>query len=295
MAEDADPIAREFATLGVQARVHVRDVDDDSAEVALDADEPVVLASTFKVLLALEYARQAVAGQLDPTERVRVDAADRLGGVGTAGCQDEVDISWRDLAMFAMSLSDNTAADLLLRRVGLDSVQILAAQLGLAATRISGGPRQQVESMFADLGAADEAEFAAVFPTLGTEQLARLTVLDPLRTIAAATPRDMTRLLSLIWRDEAGPAAACAQVRQLMSWQVSWYRLAAGFGDEVTVAAKSGTVLGVRNEIGVASYPDGRRYALAVFARDAWGARRPDVDAAIGRAARHAVDRLRAG
>jgi beta-lactamase class A len=286
--------AAEFAAVEVTGRVHVRDVDDGAIEVGLGADEPVVLASVFKVLLIVEYARQVVAGQLDPTERVRVGAADRLGGVGTAGCLDEVDISWRDLAMFAMSLSDNTAADLLLRRVGLDTVQALAAELGLASTRITGGPRQLVESMFADVGAADEAEFAAVFPTLSPDRLASLTVLDPLRT-NATTPRDMTRLLSLIWRDEAGPAAACQQARHLMRWQASWHRLAAGFGGEVAVAAKSGTVLDVRNEIGVVSYPDGRRYAVAVFTSGGRGGRRPDVDTAIGRAARLAVDGLRAG
>ncbi|GIH15503.1 serine hydrolase [Rugosimonospora africana] len=294
MARGVDAVAAEFAAVGVTGRVHVRDVDDDRSQVALDADERVVLASVFKVLLVLEYARQVVAGQLDPTERVRVGAADRLGGVGTAGCENEVDISWRDLAMFAMSLSDNTAADLLLRRVGLDTVQTLTTELGLASTRITGGPRQLVASMFADLGAADEAEFAAIFPALRAEQLAGLTVLDPRRT-SATTPRDMTRLLSLIWRDQAGPAPACAQVRRLMSQQVSWHRLAAGFDDEVAVAAKSGTVLGVRNEIGVVRYPDGRRYAVAVFTSDGWGVRRPDVDRAIGRAARHAVDRLRNG
>jgi beta-lactamase class A len=295
MVGDVESVAAEFAGVGVLGKVHVRDVDDDTAEVALDPDEPVVLASVFKVLLVLEYARQAVAAQLDPTERVRVAAADRLGGVGTAGCQDQVDISWRDLALFAMSLSDNTAGDLLLRRVGLVAVQALAAELGLSSTRINGGPRQLMESMFADLGAADEAEFAAVFPTLDPVRLARLTVLDPLRTAAAATPRDMTRLLSLIWRDQAGPAAACTEVRDLMRRQASWHRLAAGFGDEVAVAAKSGTVLGVRNEIGVVSYPDGRRYAVAVFTSGGWGIRRTDVDAAIGRAARRAVDQLRAG
>jgi beta-lactamase class A len=291
---EVDAVAAEFVAAGVTGRVHARDVEDDGAEIGSGADELVVLASTFKVLLVLEYARQVAAGQLDPKERVRVGAADRLGGVGTAGCQDEVDISWRDLAMFAMSLSDNTAADLLLRRVGVDTVQTLAAELGLASTRITGGPRQLVESMFADVGATDEAEFAAIFPTLGVEQLAGLSILDP-RRATAATPREMTRLLSLIWSDRAGPAAACAQVRELMCHQVSWHRLAAGFGDEVAVAAKSGTVLGVRNEIGVARYPDGRRYAVAVFTSGGWGVRRPDVDRAIGRAARHAVERLRAG
>ncbi|MEV4759653.1 serine hydrolase [Micromonospora sp. NPDC049559] len=293
VAAELDEVAARFAAAGVTGHVHVRDVDDAGAELGLGADEPVVLASVFKVLLVVEYARQAAAGQLDPAERTRVRAADRLGGVGTAGCFDEVDISWRDLALFALSMSDNTAADLLLRRVGLETVQDLVAELGLVRTRIGGGPRQSVESMFADVGAADAAEFAKLFPTLGPERLARLAVLDPART-NSATPRDMTRLLSLIWRDEAGPAQACRHVRELMGRQLSWHRLAAGFGDEVAVAAKSGTILGVRNEIGVAAFPDGRRYAMAVFTTGGWGSRRPDVDAAIGQAARLLVDRLRA-
>jgi beta-lactamase class A len=35
------------------------------------------------------------------------------------------------------------------------------------------------------------------------------------------TPDDMTRLLRGIWRDEAAPAAACAEVRRLMGQQAS--------------------------------------------------------------------------
>jgi beta-lactamase class A len=289
-----DVVVEEFASVGVSGRLHVRDVDDAQSEIGEGANELVVLASVFKILVALEFARQSAAGQLDPSERVRVSAPDRLGGFGTAGCQDDVDLSWRDLAMFAMSLSDNTAGDLLLRRVGLDTVQALAAELGLTSTRISGGPRQLLESMFVELGVANEAEFAALFPTLGVERLGRLSVLDPLRATAVATPRDVTQLLSLIWLDRAGPAAACAEVRQLMSRQASWHGLAAAFGDEVAVAAKTGMVLGVRGEAGVVMYPDGRRYAVAVFTSGGWG-RRPDVNAAMGKAARHAVDLLRAG
>jgi beta-lactamase class A len=286
-------LAQVFSAVGVDGYVHVRDVDDEGAEVDFHGAEPVVLASSFKVLLVTEYARQVVAGQLDPAERVRVRAEDRLGGLGVAGCHDEVDISWRDLAWFAMALSDNTAADLLIRRVGLDNTQALAAQLGLADTRIVGGPRQLLASMFEDVRVDDEAAFAAVFPTLTGEQRAKLGVLDPART-TASTPRDMTRLLCLIWRDEAGPRPACEQVRRLMNRQASWHRLAAAFDEDVAVAAKSGSVLAVRNEIGVVTYPDGRRYAVAVFTSGGVGLRRPDIDAAIGRAGRLAVDQLRA-
>jgi Beta-lactamase enzyme family len=63
----------------------------------------------------------------------------------------------------------------------------------------------------------------------------------------------MATLLRLIWRDEAGPAEACAQVRRMMARQVTRQRLALGFPRAgVQVAAKSGSLLGViRNEVGV--------------------------------------------
>ncbi|MEU4565292.1 serine hydrolase [Micromonospora sp. NPDC023956] len=279
--------------VGVDARVHAVDVDT-GREVGMRADEQVVIASVFKILLVLEFARQVVAGQVDPTERVLVRHEDRLGGWGTAGCADDVELSLRDLAYFTMSVSDNTAADLLLRRVGPDVVPLLATELGLVRTRVVGGPRQVLESMFADVGATDAAGFARIFGTLSEERIRTLRVFDPEHT-TSSTAREITRLLTLIWRDEAGPPAACAMVRDLMARQMFWTRLPSGFPPEVRVAAKTGTLPGLHIEAGVAEYPDGGRYAIAVFARtQRLDARRIDVDLAMGEAARAAVEALRA-
>ncbi|MFI1395934.1 serine hydrolase [Streptomyces sp. NPDC020681] len=269
------------------------DATPDDREVAVSADEPVVIASVFKVLLVLEFARQVAAGQLDPRERALVTAADRLGGWGTAGCLDDVELSLRDLAYFAMSVSDNSAADLLLARVGLDTVRLLAKELGLDRTRIVGGPRDVLQSMFAEVGARSEAEFAARYPELPDDHKRRLAVLDPQRT-NASTPREITRLLRLIWRDAAGTPEACAFVRDLMTRQVFRHRLASGFPDEAVIAAKTGTLPGLHIETGVVHYPDGGCYSVAVFARTReLTASRQAVDAAIGTAARIAVDFLR--
>ncbi|MEU1500248.1 serine hydrolase [Streptomyces sp. NPDC005732] len=262
-------------------------------EVAVGADEPVVLASVFKVLLVLEFARQVAAGQLDPRDRVRVTAADRLGGWGTAGCADDVELSLRDLAFFAMSVSDNAAADLLLDRVGLDTVRLLAGELGLGRTRVVGGPRDVLESMLADVGARDEREFAVRYPGLPEDRKRRMAALDPLRT-NAGTARETTRLLRLIWRDEAAVPEACAQVRDLMSRQIFRHRLASGFPGDTVIAAKTGTLPGLHMEAGVVRYPDGRCYAVSVFARTRrLAVTGPEVDAAIGTAARIAVESLR--
>ncbi|MFG3710241.1 serine hydrolase [Micromonospora sp. NPDC049460] len=296
-------IAEIFERVGVTGCLHAVDLDaaDDGAgqpggrrEVAVRADEQVVIASIFKILLALEFARQVVAGQLDPQERVLVTAADRLGGWGIAGCADDAEVSLRDLAYFAMSVSDNTAADLLLRRVGADVLPMLAAELGLPRTRIVGGPRHLVEMMLADVGARTEADFARIFPTLPAERVRAMRVFDPAHT-TSSTAREITRLLGLVWRDEAGAPGACAMVRGWMARQLFWTRLAAGFPSGVRVAGKTGSLPGLHLEAGVAEYPDGGRYAIAVFARAAHLAtRRIDVDLAMGEAARTAVEALRA-
>ncbi|MER6584083.1 serine hydrolase [Nonomuraea sp. NPDC001023] len=265
--------------------MHARDLDGE-AEIGLDPDAPVVLASVFKLPILLEYARQAAAGEVDRTERLTVTAADKDGGVGTSGCADDVSLTLRDLAHFMMSMSDNAATDVLLRRVGLDRVNATLAELGLGRTRLIGGCATLFESVVEELGTIDVAG-------IPEERIRALAVRDPERT-TAGTPREITTLLGLVWRDQAGPAEACAEVRDIMSRQIWPHRLSSGFPDEVRVSAKTGTLWGVRNEAGVVEYPDGGRYAVAVFLHgDNLAFRIPAADAAIGEAARLAVEHLR--
>ncbi|WP_406275315.1 class A beta-lactamase-related serine hydrolase [Nocardia sp. NBC_00881] len=293
-AGDAAPVEEIFRAVGVQGWVYARCMDC-GADAGSGADEPVVLASVVKVPMVLEFARQVVAGQLDPADRVRAGAGDRLGGIGTAGCADDVELSLRDAAYFALTLSDNTAADLLFDRVGLDNVRSLLRELGLTATHVVGPPRAVVQSMAEDIGARDAAEFARRFPTLSPEEVLRTRALDPHRT-SASTPREMVRLLTLLAEDRAGAAEACRWVRDLMRQQVSWHRLAAAFPPQVQIWAKTGTLPGVRNEIGVVEYPDGKRYAVAVFTRGSTLAQRlPEVDRAIGAAAVRAIESIAHG
>lgn len=278
--------------VGATLRMHAIDLDS-GRQVAVDGDAPVVIASIVKVLIVLEHARQVARGQIDPTERVLVRPSDRLGGWGLAGCQDDVEVSFRDLAHFAMTVSDNTAADLLIRRVGLDAVRLLADELGLHDTVLRGGPREVVETMTRDVDADDDAAFSAALQRMSSAEVRTLSAFDPART-TSSTPRDITRMLQRIWDDEAGPPQACRTVRDLMAAQLFWTRMRSGFPPEVHVAAKTGTLPGLHMEAGVVSHPDGRRFAVAVFL-DAGDlvAVRPRMDAAIGRIARTAVDALR--
>lgn len=279
-------IAEAFAEAGVEGFVHAREIGVDGPESGLGADEPVVLASVFKIPVAVAYAAEVAAGRLDETERTRVTSRYRIGGIGTAGCADDVEMSWRDLALFMMTMSDNAATDVVFHRVGQAAVDAVVA--GLPRTRILGCCEDLFASVVADLGTEDVEE-AMTDPAL----VPKLSIVDPERT-TSSTPREITTLLDAIWTDRAAAPEACERVRSIMAQQIWPHRLASGFPADVRVAAKTGTLPSVRNEAGVVTYPDGRSYAVAVFTRSqSLDLRNPAADAVIGRAGRLAVDEIR--
>ncbi|ANN17995.1 serine hydrolase [Amycolatopsis orientalis] len=284
-----------FANAGARGFVHAREVGvAGGPEVGVSADDPVVLASVFKIPVAVAFAREVAAGRLDETERTRVTARYRIGGVGTAGCADDVEMSWRDLAHFMLTMSDNAATDLIYHRLGQDKIDQVLADLGLVRTRLIGCCEDLFASVIADLGAKPDDDLEAVFAAATEEQQWKLAVVDPERT-TSSTPREITTLLDAIWTDRAGDPAACERVRTIMAQQIWPHRISSGFPGEVAIAAKTGTLPSVRNEAGVVTHVDGRRYAVAVFTRaESLADRLPAVDSAIGEAARLAVEHLRA-
>ncbi|MFJ8147647.1 serine hydrolase [Streptomyces sp. NPDC096048] len=278
-----------FADAGVTGWLHAVDIDS-GAQIGAGADQPVCTASVHKVCVLVTLHELAAAGVLDLTEQVECPPAGRTPGpTGLAAMLDPVRLSLRDAAFLMMSVSDNTAADLLLRRVGLDAVNRTTDRLGLTRTRAVSGFGEMLALMREDAGPAGTR--ALTDPHVIT----RLRALDPART-NRSTPRDMTRLLTALWRDEACPPEYGAAARRVMGLQVWPHRLASGFPfDDVHVAGKTGSLPTLRNEIGVVEYPDGGRYAVAVFTRTAHTAAvLPAADAVIGTAARIAVDALRA-
>lgn len=295
MTAIADEIEAVFAKAGARGFVHAREIGvPDGPEVGVGADDPVVLASVFKIPVAVAFAREVAAGRLDETERIRVTARYRIGGIGTAGCSDDVEMSWRDLAHFMLTMSDNAATDVVYHRVGQEAVDRVLTDLGLARTRLIGCCEDLFASVIADLGAKPDDDLEAVFSAASEEQLWKLSVLDPERT-TSSTPREITALLDAIWTDRAGDPAACERVRTIMAQQIWPHRISSGFPAGVEIAAKTGTLPAVRNEAGVVTHVDGRRYAVAVFTRaESLADRQPAVDSALGEAARLAVDHLRA-
>ena len=290
-----EAIRATFSDAGAEGFLYARQVGGpDAPEVSVGGDDPVVLASVFKIPVALAYAREVAAARLDPTERAIVTSRYRVGGIGTAGCADDVEMSWRDLVKNMLTMSDNAATDVVFHRLGQAAVDQVLTDLGLGRTRVNGCCEDLFASAYADLGVGEGDDIEEVLATVSPEQIWKLSMIDPERTTTASTPREIANLLDAIWTDRAATPDACATVRDIMAEQIWPHRLTSGFASGVQVAAKTGTLPSIRNEAGVVTYPDGSQYAVTVFTRaHQLDDRLPAVDAAIGTAARLAVESLR--
>jgi beta-lactamase class A len=173
-----------------------------------------------------------------------------------------VDVSLRELLRLTVSLSDNVAADILLRLVGGPKVvDAYILSLGVHGFRLQDNEAVLHREM--------SAQYRNWFEPAGAVQL--------LRRINDNSPliREHTDLL-LTWMtpDRTG-------------------RLDGDLPSEVHVAHKSGTsdvddgVAHATNDIGLIPLPDGRRIAIAVFVTDSTAdqATRDKVIARIGKAA----------
>ena len=285
-----DPVGQAFARAGVRGWLHTIDIDHGD-ELGVSADEPVAIASVFKVAALVALYRAADAGTLRLDDRVKVTNERTSGVAGLGAMQDDAELSLRDLALLMITISDNAAADAVLDTVGLDAVQQTVDDCALTDTAIVASCRDQYDTLVDDLarGGLSLAQALA-----DPDVLEGFRVLDP-ATTNRSTPRDMTTLLSKVWRDEAASPTGCDEMRRMLRLQVCRHRLGSGFpSDDVRVAGKTGNLLNLRGEIGVVELPDGHRYAVAVFTRShSTALTNPAAEAVIGGAARIAVDQLR--
>ena len=291
-----------FNSAGCTGAVHVCRLSD-GAEVAVREDEVWLAASVIKVPIALEFYARADDGRLDPTRMVTLEPERRTPGpTGISAADDPVTMSSRDLCAAMLAVSDNAATDAVLGQVGVAAVNARLMTLGCTSTALVESLLESINALAVELGFADYAtllraqagELGSGAKQISTDQerIGAARVLDPARA-TRTTARDMTRLLSAVWRDEAASKAACADLRRAMAGQVT-RRLAPAVPEGGALAAKSGSLFGrVRNEVGVITTADDDCYVFAVLTR----LHRPFagtamVDAAMVHAVRLAIEEL---
>jgi beta-lactamase class A len=199
----------------------------------LHADEVFPQASSIKIAVLAELYHQAQQGKLKLTDFYVVQSSDLvpdsdiMGGL-TPGVTR---ITLRDLATMMVAVSDNSATNVLIDRVGMENVNVLMDSLGLRHTRL--------RRKMMDLKAAGG----------GRENI--------------ATPAEMMTLLEDLYRGKVLNKESTDDFFRMLSTHKDSF-IPRDLPEGVKIADKPGELEGVRNDSGIV-FVDNRPYIICVM------------------------------
>ena len=188
-------------------------------------------ASAIKLAIVYELFKQAEEGHVRLDEMVTLDRRQAVGGTGVLVELGTPTLSIRDYAVLMVTLSDNTATNLLIDRLGMEKIAARMHGLGLNGTKLR---RHMMDTAAARRG--DEN---------------------------VSTPDELVRLLQAMY----GPAEAghdrLPEAIELLK-KPKENRLRKGLPPGVVSADKSGELEGVRVDAGIV-FAKNRPYVLCVM------------------------------
>ncbi len=251
------------------------------------------MASTYKVAIMTEVFRQAEAGKFSLKERVELTEESKRAGSGLLAHFDAgVRPTIHDLMLLMMSVSDNTATDMLLDRVGASNVTSGMRAAGLTAIRIDRPTKDLLADYSAELDprlrTAPASEVARIRESLTPERVreANLRFSDVNKDVT--TPSDMTELLAKIFKGEIVSKTASDQMMQILSHNQILTRLQRYLPDGGRIYSKYGSVAGSINDVGI-MYVGRQHVAISVYIKNK-RVDRYQAEAVIGRVSRAVYD-----
>ncbi|HEX6859812.1 MAG TPA: class A beta-lactamase [Caulobacteraceae bacterium] len=274
---------REIAVLEQRAKPAAFDVGvlniDGGETWALHADRSFPMQSVFKAPLGAAVLSEIDAGRLSLDEVIAIppeDLSPPYSPVAEAWPRRNA-YSVRELLVRAVGESDNTAADVLMRRIGGPGVaQAWLGENGIHDLRIDRYERQLQTEMYGmgsfRPGWRTESAFQQALsqvPPARRRAAMDAYLKDPRDTVTVPAALDFLR--KLVNGQLLSPQSTALLLKIMTDGQTGQARLKAGLPESATLAHKIGTGrtdLGVNpasNDIGVIALKDGRRYAVAVF------------------------------
>ena len=199
----------------------------------LRADEVLPTASSIKIAILAELYRQAQQGKLKLSDFYTLQSSDLVGGSGITSVltPGQTRLTLRDVAGLMISVSDNSATNVIIDRVGMENVNALLDSLGLTHT--------QLRRKMMDLKAAEE----------GRENI--------------ASPREMMLLLEGLYRGKVLNKPMTEDFFNLLSVHKESY-IPRELPEDLKVANKPGELEGVRNDSGIV-FTGKRPYVISVM------------------------------
>ncbi len=289
-----DVIKGKDGEVGV-ALLHV----ETGRKLAVNGDTLFPMASTFKVPLLVEVMSQVREGRFGLDDEIRIGKTDQHMGSGMLSSLTApgIVLSVRNLINLMMLISDNSATDMLLARVGAEKVNARLRALGIDGMSVN----RPCQKLIMDLLGMDYAKYGhlPLDEVTAAETGGDWTPEENRKAILAfsadpqdqATPQAMTALLSKIFRKEIIDPASCDLILDIMrKCQTGAGRIKGELPPGTAVAHKTGSIAGTVDDCGIIDLPDGQGHlVLTVFTKNFMGETK-DVEAIIARIARFAYD-----
>jgi beta-lactamase class A len=277
---------------------------ESGKELAIDADKIFPLGSVFKIPVMMEVFRQANDRILSMDEKLLLENRSLCIGSGILQyLSPGTEFTIRDLVALMIIATDNTASEMLWKRIGIQRVNMLIRELGLARTSIylpwrEGFLLTMGKGPFKDLSVQEAArtwkglsdhdrmkaldEIDAEFSNLSIdefrseyENLYGMKEEKKFRTQREydqvfdniGTPREIGILLEKVLRGEVVSKEASKNMLNLMLRSMSGSSLPQYLSDDVRVAARSGITAGSVNNAGIIYVNSNSHIVLCIFCK----------------------------
>lgn len=239
---------------------------ESGEEVMFNADTPVPLASVVKIPVLVEAFRQIGEEHFVLEDRWRLEHHCKALGSGIlTQFDDDLMLTVKDLLTLMITVSDNTATDIVIQRLGIEAIDNTMHRLGLTQTHVA----RTLAEIFADMLPSPD-------PDQNPYELARWEAEHGVRRDGFAyslgdnnnvgTPREMNRLLTMIFNVELLDRAACDLMLDILLKQQYHDRLPRFLPPGTPVAHKTGTLNGIRNDCGIIYAGESSHVAVSVLA-----------------------------
>ncbi len=229
---------------------------DTGVSYELRADAPVPTASTIKLPIMVELFAEANEGKLDWNQKLELTDQDKVSGSGVLTELSGGDaLPIRDLMHLMIVVSDNTATNLILDRIGGNAVNARMAQLGLKQTAVMRKIMQP--KTFPKAGAKSAPEgLTDEGGKPGNERWGT----------GRSCPRDMVVILEKLYRGELVSKAASDEMMNVLKRQQDHQGVGRDMKNTV-IAGKSGALDHLRSDVAIV-YSQHGPVAMAITVND---------------------------
>ncbi len=273
---------------------------ESGQELYVNGETSFPMASVFKIPVLVEVLAQVKEGKFNLEDEVSIDKKDQHLGSGLLSdlVAPGIKLSVRNLIQLMMMVSDNSATDILLEKVGAENVNNRLASFGIEGLTVN----RSCQELIMDFLGLDYQKYKGLSLDDITAELEKA----PERSREArqkavtefsrdpqdqSTPRALCLLLEKIFRKEILDPAGCDLIISIMlDCQTGESRIKGELPPGTRVAHKTGTIAGTVNDGGIIYLPDGQGHViLAVLTKNFMG-KTSDVESMIAKIARFVYD-----